>query len=190
MEEPELESEDGTESPKGCGAGGPAPERLARWLPSPRGPRRRRPERFTGRLRGAPLLPRPPARPRPPSPAATSAAAPYPPRPPRLSLRAAGDQRPLRTRLSTANRQRSRDTSHTAELEEDASPTSRGVRTPTSLRASHAPSDVSGGWRRGRRTQSRRAEKNKLGSVDLLSKEAPIPLSSFIAFTGSNECAV
>lgn len=145
MEEPEQESEDETESPKGCGAGGQAPERLARWLPSPRGPRRRRPGRFTGRLREPPLPPRPPARPRPPSPAATSAAAPYHPRPPRLSLRAAGDQRPLRTRLSTANRQRSRDTSHTAELEGDASPTSRGALTPTSLRAGHAPSDVSGG---------------------------------------------
>lgn len=30
MEEPEQESEDGTESPKGCGAGGAAPEQLAR----------------------------------------------------------------------------------------------------------------------------------------------------------------
>lgn len=38
---------------------------------------------------------------------------------------------------------RSRDTSHTAELEGDASPTSRGALTPTSLRAGHAPSDVS-----------------------------------------------
>lgn len=143
MEEPEQEREDGTESPKGCGAGGAAPQRLAYWPPSPRGPRRRPQGRFTGGLLG---LPQPPARPRPPPPAAAAAtAAPYPPRPPRLSLRAAGDQRPLRTRLPTANRRRGRATSHTAELEEDASPTSRGARAPTSLRAGHAPSDVSGG---------------------------------------------
>lgn len=146
MEEPEQEREDGTESPKGCGAGGAAPPRLAYGPPSPRGPRRRRQGRFTGGLRGLPLLPQPPARPRPPPPAAAAAtAAPYPPRPPRLSLRAADDQRPRRTRLPTANRRRGRATSHTAELEEDASPTSRGARAPTSLRAGHAPSDVSGG---------------------------------------------
>lgn len=158
MEEPEQEREDGTESPKGRGAAGAAPQRPAYRPPPPRGPRRRRARRFTGGLRGLPLLPQPPARPRPPPPAAAAAtAAPCPPRPPRLSLRAAGDQRPRRTRLPTANRRRGRATSHTAELEEDASPTSRDARAPTSLRAGHAPSDVSGGGARGGRTQRARA---------------------------------
>lgn len=153
MEELEQEREDGIESPKGCGARGAAPQRLAYWPPSPRGPRRRRQGRFTGRLRG---LPQPLARSRPPPPAAAAATdAPYRPRPPRLSLRAAGDQRPRPTPLSTANRRRGRATSHSAELEEDASPTSRGARAPTRLRAGHAPSDVSGGG--AGRTQSARA---------------------------------
>lgn len=131
MEEPEQEREDGTESSQGRGAGGATPPRLAGWPPSPRRPQRRRRGRFTGEARGPPLLPQPPARPRPPPPAAAAATAvPCPPRPPRLSLRAAGDQRPLLTRRSTANRRRSRDTSHSAELEGDASSTSRGARTP------------------------------------------------------------
>lgn len=138
MEEPERE--DGSASPKGCGDGGAAPRRPACRPPSPRGPR----GRFTG-LRGLPLLPRPPARrarlfqpPPPPQP-------PRIPRPPRLSLRAARDQRPQRTRPPTANHRRGRDTSHTAELEAAASPTSRGARHSTGPRAGHAPSDVSGG---------------------------------------------
>lgn len=157
MEEPEQEREDGNESPTGSGASGADAPRLACGPPSPRGPRRRRHGRFTG-LRALPLLPRPPARPRSPPPAAAAAtAAPYPPRTPWLSLRAAGDQRPRRTRLSTANRRRGRDTSHTAELEGAASPTSRGARAPTSLRAGHAPSDVSSRGAGGRRAQSSRA---------------------------------
>lgn len=151
MEEPERE--DGSASPKGCGAGGAAPRRPACRPPSPRGPR----GRFTG-LRGLPLLPRPPARrarllqppPPPPQPPRT-------PRPPRLSLRAARDQRPQRTRPPTANHRRGRDTSHTAELEAAASPTSRGARHSTGPRAGHAPSDVSGGEAGGGRTQSARA---------------------------------
>lgn len=144
MEEPEQEREDGRGRPPGGGAGEAAPQRLACRLPSPRGPRRRRQGRFTG-LRGLPLLPRPPALTRPPPPAAAAATAvPYPPRPPRLSLRASGDQRPRRTRLPAANRRRGRDTSHTAELEGAASPTSGGPHTPTSPRAGHAPSNVSG----------------------------------------------
>lgn len=84
MEEPEQEREDGIESPKGCGARGAAPRRLACGPPSPRGTRRRRRGRFAGGLRGLPLLP---ARPRPPPPATAAAAAtaapyPAPPRPP------------------------------------------------------------------------------------------------------------
>lgn len=155
MEEPERE--DGSASPKGCGAGGAAPRRPACRPPSPKGPR----GRFTGGLRGLPLLPRPPARrarllqpPPPPQP-------PRIPRPPRLSLRAARDQRPQRTRPPTANHRRGRDTSHTAELEAAASPTSRGALHSTGPRAGHAPSDVSGGgaWGRGGRTQSARAAK-------------------------------
>lgn len=141
MEEPAPEREDGSERPTGCGAGEAAPQGLACRPPSPRGPRRRRQGRFTG-LRG---LPRPLARPRPPPPAAAAAtAAPCPPRPSRPSLRASGDQRPPRTRLPTANRRRGRDTSHTAELEGAASSTSCCAHTPTSPRASHASSDVSG----------------------------------------------
>lgn len=136
----EQEREDGSERPKSSGAREAASQWLACRLPSPRSARRHRQGRFTGRLRGPPLLPRPPARPRPVPPAAAAAtASPFPPRPPRLSLRAAGNQRPPRTRLSPANRLRSRDTSHTGELEGDASPTSRGARTPTSPRAGHAP---------------------------------------------------
>lgn len=121
------------------------------------GPTAARQGRFTG-LRGPPLL-RPPARPRPPPEAAAAATAtPYPPRPPGALLRETSDQRPPRTRLSTANRQRGRDTSHTAELESDASPTSRGAHTPTSLCVGHAPSDAAGGEAGGRRPQNAGAE--------------------------------
>lgn len=154
MEEPEQEREDGSERPKGCGAGGAAPRRPACRPPSPRGPRRRRRGRFRGRLRGLPLLPRPPARPRPPPPAAAAAATatPCPPRPPRLSLRAAGDQRPQRTRRPTANHRRGRDTSHTAELEAAASPTSQRARTPP-RRAPRGPRPLRRRWRRSLREE-------------------------------------
>lgn len=139
MEEPEQEREAGTESPKGCGARGAAPQWLASRPASPKGPRQRGQGRFfTGTLRGLPPPLGPPARPRPPPPAVAATASPSPPRPLEPSLRAASDQRPPRTRLSTANGRPGPDTSHAAELEGDASPTFLSVRY-TRLRAGHAP---------------------------------------------------
>lgn len=141
MEEPEQEREAGTESPKGCGARGAAPRRLFSRPASPKGPRQSGQGRFTGTLRGLPPPPLgPPARPRPPPPAVAATASPSPPRPLELSLRAASDQRPPRTRLSTANGRPGPDTSHAAELEADASPTSLSARpTPSSARATPPP---------------------------------------------------
>lgn len=139
-EQPEQEREDGTERPEGWGARGAAPPRLASRPASPRGPGQRGQGRFTGALRGLPPPPLgPPARPRPPPPAVAATASPSPPRPLEPSLRAASDQRPPRTRHSTANRRPGPDTSHAAELEGDASPTSRSARTPARPRRGPRP---------------------------------------------------
>lgn len=137
MEEPEQESEDGTESLEGCGAGRAVPQRLASRPTSARGPRQREQGRFPEALRGLPPPPLcPPAGPRPPPPALAATASPSPPLPPGPSLRAASDQRLPRTRLSIANRRPGPDTSLPAELEGDASPTSLSARTlPLSARA-------------------------------------------------------
>lgn len=140
MEEPEQEREDGTESSQGCGAGEAVRQRLGVRPASPRVPGQREQGRLTGALRGPPPPLCPPARPRPPPPAVAATASPSPPRPPGPSLRSASDQRPPRTRLSIANRRPGPDTSPSAELEGDASPTSLSARSlPLSARATPPP---------------------------------------------------
>lgn len=144
MEEPEQEREDGTESPKGCGTRGTAPQRLAFQTASRRGPRQREQGRFTGTLQRLPLPSPPlcpPARPRPPPPAFAATASPSPPRPPGPSLRAASHQRPPRTRLSTANRRPGQGTSHSTELDGRRRVTHVPLGShSTSLSTGHAPS--------------------------------------------------